>query len=326
MIIRPIRTDERERFAYLPDREQKKLLMQHLDEAFDSGATSEPWCLVAERGGRWVGRVFLRCPAGLAQVFVHFFDVALDEADADEIAQALIGAALAAAITDDDRSMLYALDVEHYWHPAPARRRAWFEDAGFNVARDAQRWEWPPSHALPQESGRLTFRTLDDVGEDAFRDAIARVSDGTLDERLQEMRKRLGRDGDAAEHFRLLTGLRYDPAWFQLGFDNGELVGLVAAGGGGGVAFIAYVGVVPEMRGRGYVNELLARGTNLLVDAGEAIIRADTDVANTPMANAFARTGYLPFMTRTEFVLFAGQRRKRPRPARMKRPPRSPGA
>jgi ribosomal protein S18 acetylase RimI-like enzyme len=308
-VIRAIEPGERARFAHLDDPEQQRILAQHLDDAFASGATSEAFCLVAERGGRWIGRALLRGPAGLDQIFVHFFDVDLGEQDADDVARGLISAVLAAPADDDERTLLYALDVEHPWHPEPVRRRAWFEAAGFEVAREAQRWEWPPSAELAPASGRLAFRTLKEVGEDAFREAIARVSDDTLDKRLREMRARLGRDGDAAEHFRLLTGLRHEPDWLELGFDGGELVGLIACGGGVDVAFVVYVGVVPEMRGRGFVNELLAHATRVLFEAGEETIRADTDVANEPMAKAFERAGYLQFMTRTELVMTPERRR-----------------
>jgi RimJ/RimL family protein N-acetyltransferase len=324
MIIRPIRADERSRFTALHDPSQGKLLAEHLDEAFASNSTSEQWCLVAERHDRWLGRVFLRGPIGLGEIFVHFFDVAVDEPDGDVIAQDLIDAALAAVAPDDKRTMLYALDVDHPWHAAPGRRRHWFETAGFKVAREAQRWEWPQSRSPAKHTGRLLFRALDEVGEVEFRGAIARVSDGTLDARLQDMRTRLGREEDAAEHFRMLTALRYHPSWFQLAYADRELVGLIAAAGGVDVVFVAYVGVVPEMRGHGYVDDLLAQGTALLVDAGETVIRADTDAANTPMGNAFKRAGYLPFMTRTEFVMSAEERRHRLDSVKIKRPLEQP--
>jgi ribosomal protein S18 acetylase RimI-like enzyme len=316
MIIRPIRALERDRFVSLLDAEQSELLREHLDDAFASGATTEAWCLVVEREDRWIGRAFLDGPAGQGQIFIHFFDVALEERDADHVAQGLIGGALAAVSDEDQRTVSFALDVEHPWHPEPARRRAWFEDAGFEVVRDGQRWAWPRAGEIPPPGGRLTFRALDEVGEDAFREAIARVSDGTLDARLREMRARLGRTGDAAEHFRMITGLRHEPNWLQLGFDNdGSLVGLCAAGAAVGVAFVAYVGVAPEMRGRGYVNDLVAHVTSLLVQAGEDVIQADTDVANKPMGEAFERAGYLPFMTRTDYAMPAERRRERLRAA-----------
>jgi ribosomal protein S18 acetylase RimI-like enzyme len=56
--------------------------------------------------------------------------------------------------------------------------------------------------------------------------------------------------------------------------------------------------VVPQQRGRGYVDDLLAQAVATLADAGASVIRADTDVANVPMANAFRRAGFEQFLSR----------------------------
>ncbi|MGN6677358.1 MAG: GNAT family N-acetyltransferase [Streptosporangiaceae bacterium] len=49
-----------------------------------------------------------------------------------------------------------------------------------------------------------------------------------------------------------------------------------------------------EHRGHGYVDEILAEITRILVDDASATrIHADTDLANRPMAAAFDRAGYL---------------------------------
>jgi ribosomal protein S18 acetylase RimI-like enzyme len=308
VIIRPIRPDERSRFVAI---DQSRVLEAHLNEAFASGAASERWCLVAEENGRWLGRVFLRGPADVGEIFVHFFDVALDKADADRTAQVLIEAALDAPESDDPRTVLFALDEEHPWHPEPARRHGWFRKAGFEPVRRTRRWEWPHTAAAPRDSGRLAFRRLDQVGEVAFRDAVARVSEGTLDRRLQEGPARLGREADAAEHLRRLASLDHQPDWLQTAYDADEnLVGLFTMGTAVGAAFITFVGVVPERRGRGYVDDLVARATRVLLAAQERTIRADTDIANEPMAKAFVRAGFVNFMTRTEYVVNAEQRRR----------------
>jgi RimJ/RimL family protein N-acetyltransferase len=56
---------------------------------------------------------------------------------------------------------------------------------------------------------------------------------------------------------------------------------------------IAYVGVVPAQRGRGYVSELLAEMMWMLSEfaPGEEV-GADTDMGNVPMAAAFGRAGF----------------------------------
>ena len=66
-------------------------------------------------------------------------------------------------------------------------------------------------------------------------------------------------------------------------------------------AVINFIGVVPEHRGRGYVDDLLAEGTAALHAAGAEYVRADTDTRNLPMAAAFGRAGYAEFAQRREY-------------------------
>jgi RimJ/RimL family protein N-acetyltransferase len=100
--------------------------------------------------------------------------------------------------------------------------------------------------------------------------------------------------------------MEYDPAWWQLAFTaDHDLVGLVMPARNPTSGTIGYLGVVPEHRGHGYVNDLLGQGTAILHAAGVESIRADVDVANLPMASACRRAGYTAFATRQEYVLQA---------------------
>ncbi len=64
---------------------------------------------------------------------------------------------------------------------------------------------------------------------------------------------------------------------------------------------INYIGVVPEYRGRCYVDDLLAEGTAALDDAGAEYVRAGTDTQNLPMAAAFRQAVYAEFAKRREY-------------------------
>nr|WP_236667570.1 GNAT family N-acetyltransferase [Nonomuraea sp. K271] len=85
-----------------------------------------------------------------------------------------------------------------------------------------------------------------------------------------------------------LLSRKAKPDWFVIGHLGDTPVGLVAPDDHS----IAYIGVLPEHRGRGYVNDLLARGTRTLAEAGVPRIVAATDTANLPTAAAFLRAGY----------------------------------
>ena len=61
--------------------------------------------------------------------------------------------------------------------------------------------------------------------------------------------------------------------------------------------------MVPEQRGKGYVDDLMVQVTRTRNLAGYDRIVADTDLRNAPMAAAFGRAGYAPFGTRKEFAI-----------------------
>ena len=73
-------------------------------------------------------------------------------------------------------------------------------------------------------------------------------------------------------------------------------------------AVINFIGVVPEHRGRGYVDDLLAEGTATLHAAGAERARADTDTRNLPVAAAFGRAGYAKFAKSREYGVKLGPR------------------
>ena len=57
-------------------------------------------------------------------------------------------------------------------------------------------------------------------------------------------------------------------------------------------AVLGYLGVVPGLRGRGYIHDLVAETTRFHAARAEPRITATTDTTNLPMAAAFERAGY----------------------------------
>ncbi|MGB9483686.1 MAG: GNAT family N-acetyltransferase [Candidatus Dormiibacterota bacterium] len=76
---------------------------------------------------------------------------------------------------------------------------------------------------------------------------------------------------------------------------DGEPIGFVIPARNYYHAIIAYLGVVPAHRGKGYVNEILAEGTRVLAAQDVSRIRASNDLGNFPMTQAFARAGWINF-------------------------------
>lgn len=190
------------------------------------------------------------------------------------------------------------------WQDSQEGRVGLLERLGFGLRRETSRFEWRTEHGLPAVARRLDFRALDEVGEEAFVGAIERVSEGTLDREIQAERDELGPAGAAREFFELERKLEYEAAWCQLAYaPEGGLVGLVMPARNPTAAVINYIGVVPEHRGRGYVDDLLAAGTAALHASGAERVLADTDTRNEPMAAAFRRAGYEEFAGRREYVV-----------------------
>src|ERR1700738_3307245 len=96
--------------------------------------------------------------------------------------------------------------------------------------------------------------------------------------------------------------MEYDPVWWVLAFPtNDRLARLVIPTQSPSAATIGYIGVAPEMRGKGYEEVLLVRGTATLLKSGAPLVRGDTDGDNRPMAKVFRNVGYRQFATRREF-------------------------
>ncbi|MEV0581874.1 GNAT family N-acetyltransferase [Nonomuraea sp. NPDC050310] len=160
--------------------------------------------------------------------------------------------------------------------------------AGFELEVERHRLEWQAGADLPADPGRLTYVPALDLGEQAVLDLLVRISRGSLDHDTRVELATSGAEHEARVMYADLVHRRAKPSWFAVGLLGGEPVGLVVPDDHS----IAYIGVVPEHRGHGFVDDLLAYGTRTLAEAGLERIVAATDVANTPTAAAFRRAGY----------------------------------
>jgi RimJ/RimL family protein N-acetyltransferase len=314
MRTRPVRADELDLFvkaAGAPD--HRREVERYQQTMFAAGSMRPEWCFVTqeEEEGRPLGRVAFWTLPGMDEPFAL---VLLDipwEGDYMGVGTRLLGGVL------NEACKLGAKEIEHVidappmppqFQHHPEKRVELLEGAEFAFRRETGRFEWrggEPSGA----SGRLSLGALDEVGEDAFVDAIRRVSEGTLDREIREECESLGPEAAAREFFEDARRVKHDRSWWRLAYAaKGELVGLVMPAEPPAFLTIFYVGVVPEMRGRGYVDDLLAAGTATLLEArrsdgNEKPLRADTDVANAPMAAAFERAGWARFAERREYVV-----------------------
>jgi RimJ/RimL family protein N-acetyltransferase len=101
----------------------------------------------------------------------------------------------------------------------------------------------------------------------------------------------------AARHYQgEFAGFTSPRQWWQVAeLPGGQPAGFVIPARNAYNPIIAYLAVLPEHRGRGYIDDILAQGTRILAEQDVPHIRASTDLGNVPMANAFQRAGYVNF-------------------------------
>ncbi len=307
MRVRPIHAGELDLFIEaVPDR--RKETENYMKRMFDAGSMRPEWCFVAGEGRHVLGRVaFWTLPGMDAPFALVLLDVAWEDDEYTNVGGRLLEDVLERARSLGAEDIEHVLDdppMEPQFQNHPEKRIELLESAGFSPTRETNRFEYR-GEKPPTISNRLSFHTLEEVGEETFVAAMAKVSEGTLDREIREERGRLGPEGAARDFFEDARRVRHDPSWWRLAYEksSGELAGLVMPAHPPAFLTIFYVGVAPKMRGRGYVDILLAAGTaTLLGEKSGAPLRADTDVANAPMAAAFERAGWASFANRREYV------------------------
>jgi hypothetical protein len=253
MHIRPLEIDELDLFVEAAGSpETHNEVEQYLENMFAAGSMRREWCFVAlDKNDRPLGRVAFWALPGMEKPFAL---VLLDVAWKDDTRY--VGTRVLEDVLDRARS-LGAGEIEHVIDAPPMapqfqshqeRRIELLESVGFELRRETARFEGHGEKS-PLEPGRLSFRTLEETGEEAFVDAMMRVSEGTLDRAIREERDRLGPRQAAREFFQDAQRVKYDPSWWRLAYAPGrELAGLIMPAEPPGFLTIFYIGVVPTMR------------------------------------------------------------------------------
>ena len=268
----------------------------------DAGRRHLSWLWVAEEAGRVVARAgFWSRPGDAVPLYLDVFDLAPGRLDAGA---ALVTAAHAALSGRPD----YLRFVPPAWRDDPVSRRevqermAALELTGATMFVERLRLQWLPGTPLPAPTPRLRFRPAADPAE--LIGLMTAVMDGTLDAHGQEELTRMTAEEAARLQFDEELARYPSPReWWRIAcLPDGRPAGFVIPADNGYSRVIAYLGVVPALRGNGYAADILAEGTRILAAEGAARIKAATDVGNVPMARAFARTGYEVYERQIDMV------------------------
>jgi len=178
--------------------------------------------------------------------------------------------------------------------PATAAAVAWRASAataaGLTDAVERLQYEWTRAAGVPAPSDRLVFRPGQD---DDFLAVFRRVAVGSLDFATQQDLATIGAGRQARGDLEFYLSCPGERSWWRLAETTaGELAGFAIPSATPYHRNVGYLGVVPELRGRGYVDDLLGEITRVHAADGADRITATTDVSNTPMAAAFDRANY----------------------------------
>jgi RimJ/RimL family protein N-acetyltransferase len=281
------------------------VLDHELADDLATGRRRPEWMWVALRGDRVVGRLsWWTGQDGGAPQFLDFFDLddTLPEPDRGEIGLRLLETATAAVLPAGSARPEYGRFIPPDWREDPAARDVVearirvMEASGARMLVERLRLEWRAGTAVPEDTGRLVFRQV--TGREDLVALMAPVLEGTLDAHGQaHLASGLSAREAAEKHYdEEFAHLKTPQEWWRIAqLPGGEPVGFVIPARNNYHPVIAYIGVLPEHRGNGYIDDILAEGTRVLAAQGVDRVRAATDLGNVPMAEAFARLGYVNF-------------------------------
>ncbi|GAA3453175.1 GNAT family N-acetyltransferase [Dactylosporangium matsuzakiense] len=261
-----------------------------------AGRRRPAWLWIATRGDEVLARAgWWSRPGAPAPYLMDFLDFAPGE---DGTAETLVKHALSALVPAGQTPPEYIRFVPPDWARDPQgvpRTVAVLQRLGAHLLVERLRLEWRPGTPIAAPA-RLRFRPFASTAE--ALDLMTRAVAGTLDAHDRADLATMTPRAVAEEHFHgELERWPSPQSWWRVAtLDDGAPVGFVFPARNDYGPIIAYIAVLPEHRGHGYIDDLLAEGTRVLAESGDIPrIRASTDVGNTPMAAAFARAGYVNY-------------------------------
>ncbi|MFD9355716.1 GNAT family N-acetyltransferase [Streptomyces sp. NPDC060031] len=278
-------------------------------EELAEGMYRPEWTWIAEDGGRVVARALWWGQASSEHpVALDCLHVDPSVADRAAVAAGLITAGLRAfAEQGATKPPLYNATLPNGWREDPDVVAAldWRQEAaraaGLTAEVERLRFEWTPDAGLPASSGRLTFT---EGSDEDFLDVFRRIAEGSLDGETRRNLVALGAEATAREEVDFYLSCPGERSWWRLArTPDGQVAGLALPSATPYSRNVGYLGVVPELRGQGYVDDVLAEITRVQVEAGAELITATTDTDNAPMAAAFARAGYRTVQTRMIYAV-----------------------
>jgi RimJ/RimL family protein N-acetyltransferase len=269
-----------------------------VEELWEDGTSRPEWTFVATDAGSTVGRAgFVVTPSVTDPAWVGLlppsemtlFGAAAWAGEPVEVLAELVRAArraLGDAVPD-----VLEIRTNPAVHSRPEERLALAAALDLTLFQEKEGVLWEDHGEPVQVPQRIRSRSLADTGPVAYAEVFARIPEGTLDRNDRWYYERVDPQHWAAQMMEFADGA--EETWLVAECEEGP-VGMVAISpfDGPDTATISYIGVLPEHRGNGYVDDLLAAGTAAAQRAGFTRILSDVDTQNHPMLAAMERAGH----------------------------------
>lgn len=267
---------------------------------WESGESGPHRCFVLEDGPTRLGRIGFRVtptvsdPAWLGslppeELSVFGLHLPWDE-EYLKIGRSLFRSATTSLLGDVPEKLEVRIINDVHSHPE-ARCRL-LEHCGMEVFQEKHGFTWVDGGRVIQPGARLEFQSIAESGVDVYRSVMAPCGEGTLDRNDRYYWEGCGPSNWAAQMTEYLD--EDDASMWLIGYHGEVPIGYVAVvSEEDWGATIGHIGVIPEHRGHGYINDLLAAGTAAAQRSGISTMLSDVDVLNLPMRHAMNNGGHL---------------------------------
>lgn len=264
----------------------------------EEGRLRASWSWLVKEDGELVGRaLWWGKPGAALPGALEALDLSHSVQDrADLAVQVLAAAQTVFAAQGASKPMEYTMNLARGWRQDAAAvvavdwRRQACRSSGLSIELERLQYAWTPECGVPAASTYLAYRP---GGDEEFLDLFARVAKGSLDAQTQRSIQEMGPAAQARDDLDFYLSCPGEREWWRVAVDReGDAVGFAIPSATPYHRNVGYLGVLPERRGRGMVDDLLGEITRIHADAGATMITATTDTTNAPMAAAFERAGY----------------------------------
>lgn len=284
--------------AALPSHTAAGLTHEVILTEIAAGRMKPEWsCIATNDDGDVIGRAMWWGRDSQEPIALDLWDVAPGTSEPGEVLTGLLTHGGVLVEAPDRRALLpHTLRVPVGWGDQPevaenVRLKMQVASAnGLGRVNERLQFQWDWGETVPPNPARLRFTPAsDEVFMRLFADAAA----GSLDVMTARELEQTTAADLARDEIAYYLSCPGDRSWWRVAqTHDGEIIGLAIPSATPTNRNVGYLAVLPQHRGHGYVDEILAYITRFQIEDRARRITATTDAVNTPMVAAFTRAGY----------------------------------